>query len=422
MRCGGIKSLAATLTLWAGVTVIDHGAVRHGGTAHGQVVISDRAVGEPTDSLDDLPVMVESDAAPDAEPTTGQPALLDADTAAPDLAVFHDSSCGCDACCKVQCQDPPGLFQVCRAASGARWTARLDALLLWRNAPRNRPLFSTWNQETLTAGDTVIDANDLDSTMGAGPRISLFRTDCHGHTTEFTYFQAFDFRADKATPPSNRGYTILPAGIYGNTWADLDSGSAELTSGIKSFEANGRKCLTSNISLLGGFRWVEWRESVSVVDTYRPLGSTSSSRDLYDTSTMNSLYGGQIGFDARMFDRGWLRIDATMKGGAYYNIAAQQSIYRNGPVGEAAGLVGRTYQDGGTAAFVGELGFMGTIPLTDHFEFTFGYLGLWLESLAQPINQFGSQRIIPDETARGTLDTTGGTVLQGVTLGFNAKW
>lgn len=424
MRFGGIRSFCAALILVAGTTGLDRGVMNCCGLAAGEVVISDRVVGEPTDSLGDLPVKVDVDDEADAEAATAQPALLDADATAPDLTVFHGSSCGCDACCKVQCKDPPGLFQVCRAASNARWTARLDALLLWRNAPRERPLFSSWDKDTETVGGTVMDAHDLDSTMGAGPRISLFRTDCHGHTTEFTYFQAFNFLAEEATVPSDEGYTIGPDGIYGNKWAELDTGTAQLTSGIKSFEVNGRKCFTRNISLLGGFRWVEWRESASILDMYRPADVFPAriDRDRYDTTAVNSLYGYQIGFDARMFDRGWLRVDATMKGGAYYNIATQQSSYHNGPLGEPAGLVGRTYQDSGTAAFVGELGFMGTIPLTDHFEFTFGYLGLWLESIAQPTNQFGSQRIVPDEPARGKIDTTGGTVLQGVTLGFNAKW
>ena len=65
---------------------------------------------------------------------------------------------------------------------------------------------------------------------------------------------------------------------------------------------------------------------------------------------------------------------------------------------------------------------MGTIPITNHFEFTFGYLGLWLESIAQPTGQLGGQTIVDGEDTRGDIDTTGGTVLQGVTLGLNAKW
>ncbi len=416
MRCGGIRSLGAVL-------ILATGAVLPGrcGIAQGQVVISDRAVGEPIASSEDVAVPVEPDAAEDAgaaedmEFAAEQPALFDP-------TVAHGNSCRCNSCCKVQCKDPPGLIQVCREASNACWTARLDAILLWRNAPRERPIFSEWNQELETVGDTVMDAHDLNSTMTAGPRISLFRTDCHGHTTEFTYFQASDFVAEEATVPSDGGYTIGPKGIYGNEWADLDTGTARLTSGIQSFEINGRKCLTRNISLLGGFRWVEWRESASITDEYLNWDGSQINRDLYDTSTMNSLYGYQIGFDARMFDRGWLRLDAVMKGGAYYNIATQHSSYRFGMVDGPTGLIGRTYQDSGTAAFVGELGFMGTIPLTDHFEFTFGYLGLWLESLAQPTNQFRSQRIVEGRTDRGSVDMTGGTVLQGVTLGFNAKW
>lgn len=433
------KAVRAAVLVAAGVTVTGASAVGQTTAIGQETIISDRAVGElPGDVVEngalELPIeqddgssLVEPSVEPDDsagfEPAEGLiPGLFDP---AIEKQAFtgggghaHAGSCCCKECCKVQCQDSPGLIQVCRHKYKARWTARLDALLLWRNAPRERTIFSAWNPETDELGDPVIGASDLESTMGAGPRISLFRTDCDGHTAEFTYFQAFNFLAEEATAPSFGGYAIGPGSIYGNTRSDLDAATVDLTSGIKSFEVNGRKCVTRNISLLGGFRWVEWRESLSILDRFDDEGLAD---DLYGTSTMNSLYGGQIGFDARLWDRGWLRIDTVMKGGAYYNLAVQQSSYRVRPLGGDADLVGRTWNEAGPAAFVGELGFMGTIPITNHFEFTFGYLGLWLESIAQPTGQLGGQTIV-DGTSDGDIDTTGGTVLQGVTLGFNARW
>lgn len=332
-------------------------------------------------------------------------------------------SCCEPGCCPVECKPSPGLIQFFRHHSGARWTGRVEALLLWRNAPANRAIFSEWNPETKTRGDSVIGAGDLESTPAAGPRISLFRHDCSGHTAEFTYFRAFNFRAQEATAPSFGGYTIGPKGIYGNKWTDLDAGTVNLGSGLQSFEVNERKCWTENVTLLAGLRWFEWRESVNILDRFNDpkLGFED---DLYNTRTMNSLYGGQIGFDARLWDRGnWLRVDGLMKGGAYYNLATQHSSYQYGPTGTPS-YAGRTGNQMDQAAFLGEVGLTGTIPLTDHVAFTFGYLGLWIEGIAQPTNQLSGQRIqqVNPPPPKGSISATGGTVVQGVTLGLNAKW
>ena len=78
---------------------------------------------------------------------------------------------------------------------------------------------------------------------------------------------------------------------------------------------------------------------------------------------------------------------------------------------------------GDGAAFVGELGLTTTVPLTKHFDLRCGYMALWLEGLAQPTNQLAGQSIASGVSpVSGTIDLTGGTEVQGVSLGVEGRW
>jgi hypothetical protein len=61
------------------------------------------------------------------------------------------------------------------------------------------------------------------------------------------------------------------------------------------------------------------------------------------------------------------------------------------------------------------------MPITNCLDFRFGYFGLWLQGLAQPTRQFLTQDLAATPPA-GTLDTKGGTVVQGVSLGLEGRW
>lgn len=323
--------------------------------------------------------------------------------------------------------DPQGLLQRLAAhhkKSGACWTGRADVILMWRNAPPAQPLYSAFDPATSTIGAPVFNANQLESTLAAGPRFSLFRTDRCGHAWETTYFRAFNFRSQEQLPIVPNGYALTPPGVFGNSFTNVSAAAANLGSGIQSWELNHRRKVANNLSLLAGFRWVEWRESLSLLDAaVDPNVPSDIYFDSYSTNCMNSLYGGQIGFDTHLIQLGsWLRVDSWMKGGAYYNNAVQTSVYQTGIVNGAAEPAIQTSAQVGAAAFVGELGMMGTIPLTRHFDLQFGYLGLWLESLAQPTNQLFGQTLVSGQPPSGSITTTGGTVVQGFTLGLAGRW
>jgi hypothetical protein len=348
-------------------------------------------------------------------------------------------ACECEECragrrcadghrCRLVDCDPPGLFQLLarlHRQSDACWTGRADALLLWRNAPRDRPLVSSYDPVGAVYGPVALNANQLDSTPAAGPRFSLFRTDACGNGFETTYLRAANFRSQRSLPLTAAGYALTPPGIYGNTFAGLDAVNANLGSMVQGLEVNHRRRLGEHCVLLAGLRWVEWQESLTIQDQQTdPNDPTIVAFDQYSTGCINSLYGLQIGIDSRLISLGnWLKLDGVVKAGGYYNNAFQSSSF--GYVDTTGFTFSRAVTAGKNAAagaFVGEVGLTAVVPLHPCLDLRVGYFGLWLEGLAQPTNQLSHQTLTQIDPPSGVIDTTGGTVLQGVSLGLEGRW
>jgi len=289
----------------------------------------------------------------------------------------------------AECDPPYGMVNRLIDNKQACWTLRTESLLLWRNAPRSRDLSNFFLPVT---GQP--NASMLNSPGAAGPRFSLFRTDGCGDALEATYFRVANWRAQNTTSDGTGGLFL-----------------SNLGSAAQSFELNGRTTLRPSFQLLGGFRWFQWQENLSV--SYQP-GPVPPVTDVAYLGTINDLYGYQIGFDSVLLSTSWMRVEAIMKGGAYYNRNRLASSVGN------ASLPYQATAGSDSAAFVGELGMTGVIPLHRNIDFRFGYLALWLEGLAQPTNQFRSGPY--DPAAPIVVDTTGSTVLQGLTLGLEGRW
>jgi len=326
---------------------------------------------------------------------------------------FGGSSCsscagyGCDHCGRT------ALIDHCGHHKKACWIGRVDALILWRNAPPDRPLIDSG----LVTGP-LLNANGMDSTAAAGPRFSVFRVNnCTGHAIEATYLRAANFRSIRPLSAVSEPYVLAPPGIFGNELLPFDTGNANLGSRLQSFELNRHHCHGKFLRFLAGFRWIEWQEQFSLQGA-----SAGGITDLYQTTAFNDLYGGQIGVDANLLALSWIRFDGLVKAGAYYNNAGQSSQFvTTDPAnpGSAAVRVGESPLSG---AFAGELGFTGVMPLTSCIDFRFGYFGLWLSGIAQPTQQLSGQQLTPGQPAEGTINANGGVVLQGVSLGLEGRW
>jgi hypothetical protein len=340
----------------------------------------------------------------------------------------------CDgACCDAPgVLDQPGLFQWWSHNKQACWTMRTEAILMWRSAPRNRPLFNSFDPLTQTVGPQSLNADTLESDVLVAPRLSLFRNDGCGNAIEATYLYAGNFYSERTLPYVRDGYVTAPPGLYGNSWGPAGQGvstvSATLLGNLQSAELNHRTgVFAGKGQFLAGFRWLQWNEHLLMTDAFSspapPAPITDFGSDLYSTYCFNNLFGGQIGLDAVLLTTSRsIRVDGLVKAGAYYNSATQRSTY--GYFSNAPFSFGSQFRNGSPAAcsFVGEVGLTAIIPVRHNLDFRCGYFGLWIDGLAQPTNQLSTQTLTQTPPPSGTLDTTGGVVLQGLSLGLEGRW
>ena len=294
----------------------------------------------------------------------------------------------------------------CRCCGPGCWTGRADAVMLWRSAPYSRELVRTG---PAAGGTPVLNANQLESGMAAGPRIQLFRTDACGNAIEFGYLGAWSFQSERVL--SGTTVNAFETDLIGSGNTSFQNGNVDLTSHIQTIEVNSRVPMgAGNVQFICGVRWLEWAESFSLNTTSGPIFT-----DNWSSRTVNNLYGGQIGIDALLYSNSWLHIESVLKGGAYWNDALSRQIYQANGVGTEVSA----YDTPSPAAFVGELGFTGVLPLTSCLDFRFGYLVFWLQGIAQPTRQLS----LPVSTTGDPLVLQdGGTVVQGLTLGLEGRW
>ena len=294
----------------------------------------------------------------------------------------------------------------CRCCGPGCWTGRADAVMLWRSAPYSRELVRTG---PAAGGTPVLNANQLESGMAAGPRVQLFRTDACGNAIEFGYLGAWSFQSERVL--SGTTVNAFETDLIGSGNTSFQNGNVDLTSHIQTIEVNSRVPMgAGNVQFICGVRWLEWAESFSLNTTSGPIFT-----DNWSSRTVNNLYGGQIGIDALLYSNSWLHIESVLKGGAYWNDALSRQIYQANGVGTEVSA----YDTPSPAAFVGELGFTGVLPLTSCLDFRFGYLVFWLQGIAQPTRQLS----LPVSTTGDPLVLQdGGTVVQGLTLGLEGRW
>ena len=297
----------------------------------------------------------------------------------------------------------------CRCCGPGCWTGRADAVMLWRSAPYSRTLVTDTN---VAAPVTLLDADQLESGMAAGPRVQLFRSDGCGNAFEFGYLGAWSFQSERVFPDTGAvGYV---ADLIGSGRQTFEQGDLNLTSSIQTIEINSRTPMAAgNVQFICGVRWLEWTESFSLTGT-RPAGGGTQT-DAWSSRTVNNLYGGQIGIDALLYSNSWLRVESLLKGGAYWNDALSRRSFKIDGIGNETSA----YDTPSPAAFVGELGFTGVLPLRSNLDFRFGYLVFWLEGIAQPTQQL-SQPV--STTGDPLVLQNSGTVVQGLSLGLEGRW
>lgn len=353
----------------------------------------------------------------------------DADAAGATMPCTGGSACSCGGC-GMRHSAPDGLIQRIRARrEGFTTKFRAEAILLFRGPPRSRPLFTSFDEATATAGPTIFNANQLASDPLAAPRLALQRVDDCGHGVEGAFLYAGNFYGYKELPLVPNGYAFAPPGIYGNTWGvdntPLSAAQSTLVANLYSAEVNVRGPLGFGATrFLAGFRWLQWGEGWVLSDQFAdPADPTVVGADSFTTNCINNLYGGQIGLDTLLWNRGeGFRVESLVKAGAYYNNAGQSSSYDYATSTGFAFSRNVSVDSPAACSFVGEVGLTAVMPLRRNLDLRCGYFGLWLEGIAQPLNQLTGQTLTQIDAPAGTLDTSGTVVVQGLSLALEGRW
>jgi hypothetical protein len=254
------------------------------------------------------------------------------------------------------------------------WNIYAGALVMQRS--RNTPA-TIATPPTGTPG-VLVDASRFAFEYDLGPEFILQRTTARGITWEGRYFGSLDSNAEFLVPNittfriAGIGVTILGGGPINSIYS----------SELHSTEINAWRQVTPGLSLLAGFRWVEFS------DTLRVNISTPATFTRWDEN--NHLYGGQLGGKLSMFSPGSpLQFDAIAKAGVCGNVADTEFT---------STIVAGDQSTGSGAAFVGEVNLSLAYQVTQHLTARAGYMVMWIDGVA-----------LAGETAAGTVQAPGGT-------------
>lgn len=280
------------------------------------------------------------------------------------------------------------------------WTAWIGAIWLTRSNPTSETLISS-------GGAELFNARQFRFGTGAGPDVNLIH---HGDVMDigFRYFQVNQISAYRSIfPPGNSQLEL-------NDPVDLGSDilSQLYKTGLLSVEINARRNVTSNFTLLAGFRYLALDEDLRTrfdlpFDIFPPIDA--------HIDTANRLYGGQVGATGLLWAAGPVQIQSALKAGVFGNSA------RNGArlvvPGDSISFFGT---HGSQVAFVGDLNFTGVLQLTDHWSLRGGYQLLWVSGVALSTDQypFVSHHFIPD----AQVVTTGDVFFHGALASVQATW
>ena len=293
-----------------------------------------------------------------------------------------------------------------------KWEAQVDALFLWQGNIPSRPLYV----DSLTNA-TVLDANQLYSPAAIAPRYSLtyHRDDCRA--IEVNYFQVWGFNAQQVVGPQTDATgtgAFASNNLVGPDYNEVSGAMATSSANIQSLEVNLRRTDGGMIEWISGFRWLEWGQNLSFVDSITQ-GDTLVGGDFANINTLNNLYGWQLGGDMMLWNAGrWLRVNGIAKAGVYYNHQAAQNTYYTDFFTEA-----NAASSNDTVSFVGETGINASLALTNWLSWRAGYTCFWLGGVATPARQLGLTNI---DTNTTSVNTNGSVFLHGVNTGLEARW
>ena len=261
----------------------------------------------------------------------------------------------------------------------------------------------------------MLDANQAQPPVSIAPRYALIYNRDACRALEINYFQVQSFAGQASVPMGAGQYEMF--NLAGLPFTDIDTAQVATTGQIKSLEFNLRRSHDEEgvIRWLAGFRWVEWNQTMTITDTFTDVAGLPGT-DSIGVATGNNLYGGQLGADMMLWNAGrGIKFNGIAKGGVFYNHQAYQTT----SVGGDRGISESYIATADAPAFVGEVGFNGSVALTKWLSWRAGYTCFWLAGVATPASQLGATDVGNETTG---INCYSSVLLHGVTTGLEARW
>jgi hypothetical protein len=158
---------------------------------------------------------------------------------------------------------------------------------LVERVPGSVPFYLT----SIAPGVEAFNSNQFQQGFSAGPKIDLIYHGDSGYGVELLYFNIFDQRATKIIgPDSPADWLVMKApGAFWQT-QDFPYQGMAWSSGtnLYSVEANGRLDLSSRVTVLAGFRWLQLNDNLQGTLTPADLTQPTWKKNL---SLLQSLSG-----------------------------------------------------------------------------------------------------------------------------------
>lgn len=250
----------------------------------------------------------------------------------------------------------------------APWfTIRVNALFLNRRPPQSNIVLT----ESAT-GNELLNTSQNDPSWAGGTEVDFLLD-----LTDTTAFEFDWFSVDSWFDRSSVGF----AGIaVDEVPFPVTLASVSVSSRIRNMEFNLREEVYEGVTLLGGFRYVEFLDAQGVHYQNGPFGAS----EVITTNVANRLYGVQIGAQVDFWNSEKWELGAWAKVGIYGNAASNSTGIISTIPGNAANI---RAQDGKTA-FAGDLGVRGTRRFGEHVSVFVGYRLMYLDGIALAGGQY----------------------------------
>lgn len=301
----------------------------------------------------------------------------------------------------------PEFADLCDRCAGCTWRVDASAIYLHRGAPTSLPLLTD-----PTTGASLLSGNTMEFFPKVGPRIQFVVTDCAGLGLELNYFAVDGWSVTRAFNNAQ-----FPSGVA-NLMVDsvitepLDDAQFDLTSVMRSSEINLRQRLFGNVDFLTGFRWLDLNDRYSASGTSAVTGNVLNETII----NWNHLFGWQIGLDGRLgpADGKWSIGGFVKVGGALNDANSSVALNDPGNLGFLSTGANECH-----VAYFSEAGLTGAIQIDKHISVTFGYQVMYINNLAQPLNQIGQTDLTAGTTP---VNLNSGVLYHGGNVGMEVAW